>query len=110
MLLWIAMGLTWVMYGLLTAFGLHNFFKYIVKQQYQLQLLYIFAIFASVTRLGRYSAMIIRTIQGSIVHTQMSVMVDLGISSLLMAAGLCLTLIMFKLYTYLNCWSIFLHL
>ena len=36
-------------------------------------------------------------------------MVDLFISCLLIAAGLSLTLIMFKLYTYLQCWSIQLH-
>lgn len=31
LLMWIAMGLTCLMYALLTAFGLHNFFKYIIK-------------------------------------------------------------------------------
>ena len=36
-------------------------------------------------------------------------MVDLFVSCLLVAAGLCLTLIMFKLYTYLQCWSIYLY-
>ncbi len=36
-------------------------------------------------------------------------MADLFISVLFVGAGLCLTLIMFKLYTYLHCWSIYLH-
>ena len=36
-------------------------------------------------------------------------MVDLVVSCLLGACGLCLILIMFKLYTYLQCWAIFLH-
>lgn len=33
-------------------------------------------------------------------------MVDLFVSCVLVAVGLCLTLIMFKLYTYLQCWTI----
>lgn len=32
MLLWFSMGLTCILYALLTVFGLRNFFKYIVKQ------------------------------------------------------------------------------
>ena len=32
MLMWISMGFTIIFYGLLCALGLHNFFKYIVKQ------------------------------------------------------------------------------
>lgn len=31
MLMWIAMGFTIIFYSLLTALGLHNFFKYIVN-------------------------------------------------------------------------------
>lgn len=31
LLMWLAMGLTCLMYALLTAFGLHNFIKYIIK-------------------------------------------------------------------------------
>ena len=58
-LVWAALGLTSVMYATLTGCGLRNFFKYIVKQQnYQLKLLYVFAILAAGARLGRYSAMI----------------------------------------------------
>ena len=108
-LMWIGMGLTCLMYAGLTAFGLHNFFKYIVKQQYQLKLLYVFAILATGTRLGRYAAMIINMILGRPVHTELSLLVDMGVSSLLVALGLCLALIMLKLYTYLQCWSIYLH-
>lgn len=33
-------------------------------------------------------------------------MVDLIVSSLMVAIGLCLTLILLKLYTFLNCWTI----
>ena len=33
MLLWFSMGLTCILYALLTVFGLRNFVKYIVKQQ-----------------------------------------------------------------------------
>ena len=31
-LMWLAMGLTCVMYAVLTGFGIRNFFKYIVTQ------------------------------------------------------------------------------
>ena len=53
--------------------------------------------------------MIYNMIVGNELHSQLSLMVDLFISCLLAAAGLCLCLIMFKLYTYLQCWSIYLH-
>lgn len=33
-------------------------------------------------------------------------MADVVVSCLLIAVGLCLSLIMFKLYTYLHCWSV----
>ena len=70
MLSWIALGLTSVMYSLLIAFGLRNFFKYIVNhQQNQSKLLYVFAIGAATLRLGRYAAMIINQILGNEVHT-----------------------------------------
>ena len=69
MLMWISMGLTIVFYGLLCALGLHNFFKYIVKQQYQLKLLYVFAIIAASTRLGTYVAMIANYVRDVEVHT-----------------------------------------
>jgi len=68
-LMWFAMGLTCVMYAALTVFGLRNFFKYIVKQQNQLKLLYVFAILAAGARCGRYAAMIINKILGNEVHT-----------------------------------------
>ena len=59
MLMWIGLGLTSLLYLTLTVFGLRNFFKYIVKQEnYQLKLLYVFAILAASGRLGRYTAMI----------------------------------------------------
>ena len=58
LLQWIAMGITFLFYLALTAFGLRNFFKYIVKQNNQLKLLYVLAILASGTRLGRYAAML----------------------------------------------------
>ena len=109
MLMWIAMGLTCVFYALLTAFGLHNFFKYIVKQQYQLKLLYAFAIVASAIRLGTYATMIVNYITDQEVHTMLFMQIDLGVSSLLIAVGLCVCLIMLKLYTYLHCWSIYVH-
>ena len=70
-LMWIAMGLTCVFYALLTAFGLHNFFKYIVKQQYQLKLLYIFAISAAAIRLGTYATMIVNHARNQEVHTML---------------------------------------
>jgi len=72
-------------------------------------LLYVFAILATAIRLGRYLAMIINYVEGNQVHTELQMMVDLGVSSLLVVVGLCLTIIMLKLYTYLQCWSIFLH-
>lgn len=109
MLTWVALILTSLMYLTLTVFGLHNFFKYIVKQQNQLKLLYILAIMAAAGRLGRYIAMIVSMIQGAELHTQLSLMADMFISCLFVGAGMCLTLIMFKLYTYLHCWSIYLH-
>ena len=109
MLTWVALILTSLMYLSLTVFGLHNFFKYIVKQQNQLKLLYILAIVAAAGRLGRYIAMIVNMVQGEELHTQLSLMADLFISCLFVGAGMCLTLIMFKLYTYLHCWSIYLH-
>ena len=107
--MWLALGLTCLMYTVLVIFGIRNFFKYIVTQLNQLKLLYVFAILAAAGRLGRYSAMIYNMIRGTEVHTQLSLMVDHFISCLLVATGLCLSLIMFKLYTYLQCWSIYLH-
>lgn len=53
--------------------------------------------------------MIYYMVVGHEIHTQLSLMVDLAISCLIVASGLCLSLIMFKLYTYLQCWSIYLH-
>ena len=53
--------------------------------------------------------MIINFIGGKQVHTELQMMLDLGVSTLLVVVGLCLTLIMLKLYTYLQCWSIYLH-
>ena len=108
-LMWIAMGFTFVFYALLTAFGLHNFFKYIVKQQYQLKLLYALAIGASSIRLGTYATMIVQHARNQEVHTMLFQQIDLGVSSLLVAVGLCVCLIMLKLYTYLNCWSIYVN-
>jgi hypothetical protein len=106
-LTWISLCLTAFLYGLLTVFGLRNFFKYILKQQKrQLKLLYVFAIFATATRCGKYLAMIYNLIRGDPIYTQLSLIIDLVISSLLVAVGLCLTLIMFGLYTYLQYWSI----
>lgn len=70
-LMWIAMGFTFVFYALLTAFGLHNFFKYIVKQQYQLKLLYALAIGASSIRLGTYTTMIVQHARNQEVHTML---------------------------------------
>ena len=70
MLTWVGVALTTLLYFTLTAFGIRNFFKYIVKQEnYQLKLLYIFVILASSGRLGRYFAMIINLILGNSVHT-----------------------------------------
>lgn len=100
-LMWISMGFTIIFYGLLCALGLHNYFKYIVNQQYQLKLLYVFAIIAAATRLGTYVAMIVNYIREKEVHTVLFMQIDLGVSSLLIAVGLCVSLIMLKLYTYL---------
>lgn len=69
-LTWISLGITFLIYGALTIFGLRNFFKYIVKQQQgQLQMLYVLAILAMAIRLGRYSAMIVNQILGREIHT-----------------------------------------
>jgi len=57
------------MYAALTIFGLRNFFKYILKQQNQLKLLYVFAILAAGTRCGRYAAMIMNSLLGNDIHT-----------------------------------------
>ena len=57
------------MYAVLVVFGVRNFFKYIVTQQNQLKLLYVFAVLAAAGRFGRYSAMIYNMIRGSEVHT-----------------------------------------
>ena len=69
MLSWLALILTSTMYLVLTLFGLHNFFKYIVKQQNQLKLLYVLAILASAGRLGRYAAMIVDMARGDDLHS-----------------------------------------
>ena len=66
-------------------------------------------IVAAAGRFGRYVAMMVRMIKGDDLHTQLSLMADMFISCLFVGAGMCLTLIMFKLYTYLHCWSIYLH-
>ena len=50
--------------------------------------------------------MLVNFALGNTVHTQLSLMVDLFVSSILVAVGLCLTMIMFSLYTYLHCWTI----
>lgn len=63
------MGLTCAMYTALTIFGLRNFFKYIVKQNNQLKLLYVLTIFATGARCGRYVAMLINNALGNTVHT-----------------------------------------
>lgn len=57
------------MYAVLVVFGVRNFFKYIVTQQNQLKLLYVFAVLAAAGRFGRYSAMIYNMIRGNEVHT-----------------------------------------
>ena len=61
-LTWVTVILTSAMYLLLTIFGCHNFFKYIVKQQNQLKLLYLLVIVAAAGRFGRYVAMVVRLI------------------------------------------------
>ena len=106
---WVSLGVTCLMYLAVIIFGLRNFFKYIVKQHNQLTLFYVFIVLAAASRLGTYGAMIYNLIAGEEMHTQLSVMADLVISSLQVAAGMCMALIMFKLYTYLQCWSIFLY-
>ena len=69
MLLWTAIGLTLATYAGLIVFGLRNFFKYIVKQQYQLKLFYLFALLAAAARFGRYVAMGFNLILGNELHT-----------------------------------------
>lgn len=69
LLMWIAMGLTFCAYAVLTIFGLRNFFKYILKQDDQLKLLYVLAILAAGTRCGRYGAMLVNNALGNTVHT-----------------------------------------
>ena len=69
MLSWLALTLTCTMYLVLTLFGLHNFFKYIVKQQNQLKLLYVLAVGASAGRLGRYAAMVVAMARGDDLHS-----------------------------------------
>ena len=93
------MGFTCLFFAFLTAFGVHNFFKYIIKQQYQLILLYVFAILAAFTRLCTYLYMIINYIRGNEVHTVLFMQIDLVVSSVIIAVGLCLSLITLKLYT-----------
>lgn len=110
MLMWISMGLTFCLYIALILFGLRNFFKYIVKQDNQLKLLYVLAILAAGTRCGRYAAMIVNNALGNTVHTQLSLMVDLLVSCLMIAIGLCLTLILLKLYSCLLSWTVQLQL
>ena len=104
------MGLTFCLYIALILFGLRNFFKYIVKQDNQLKLLYVLAILAAGTRCGRYAAMIVNNALGNTVHTQLSLMVDLLVSCLMIAIGLCLTLILLKLYSCLLSWTVQLQL
>ena len=61
------------------------------------------------TRLGTYVAMIVNYVRHIEVHTVLFMQIDLAVSSLLVAVGLCVALIMLKLYTYLQCWSLYVH-
>ena len=50
--------------------------------------------------------MIINYIRGNEVHTVLFMQIDLAVSSVIIAVGLCLSLITLKLYTIMQCWSL----
>ena len=100
-LVWFAMSVTCLVYACLTAQGLRNFIKYIVKQRGVYRGFYVFAILAAAGRLGRYVAMIVNMLLGNPITSTLSLMTDQVVSALLVAVGLCLSIIMLNLYTYI---------
>ena len=104
-LTWVSIGCSLLLFFGLMVFGLFNCHKYIIKQRGHLLLFYIFSIFVCCGRIGRLVTIIVNYTIDNEMNSILAVMVDCLIQCSLVVVGMCLCVLMFQLYTYLQ-WNL----